>query len=315
MEHKRKFDEAIKKEEKDFRLLTDKNQLNDYINRIIAITTSVGYKKTPNDYRLLKMYNVTILDGVQRLIKKKSGTYYISTEEIFPFIDQAHRQTCHGGERRTYLKIKDTVANVTYRQVHLYIELCIICEKKRSKTKNNPRGAIRPLISSKFGERAQMDLIDMRNIGKSEYNYIFHYQDHFTKFSLLEPLKFKRAADIVHLLHKIFSIFGAPKILQSDNGCEFSTSSTISKSWPNVQLVRGAPRHPQSQGSVERANGDIENMLKSCIAEHNEDISDTDWIIYLNRVQFAKNIVYHRVIGMSPYKAVFGQDPLVLMRV
>ncbi len=45
-------------------------------------------------------------------------------------------------------------------------------------------------------------------------------------------------------------LFGAPFILQSDNGSEL-TSSVITELkglWPALHLVHGKPRHPQSQG-------------------------------------------------------------------
>ena len=39
--------------------------------------------------------------------------------------------------------------------------------------------------------------------------------------------------------------------------------------WPQLTmvqlLVRARPRHPQSQGSVERANGDIKDMLVNVV--------------------------------------------------
>ena len=44
-----------------------------------------------------------------------------------------------------------------------------------------------------------------------------HYQDHFTKFSVLRPLKSKRAAEVAYNLLDIFLLLGAPHILQSDN--------------------------------------------------------------------------------------------------
>jgi hypothetical protein len=35
--------------------------------------------------------------------------------------------------------------------------------------------------------------------------------------------------------------------------------------WPNVTLLLGKPRHPQSQGSMERANGDIKDIYGDCM--------------------------------------------------
>jgi transposase InsO family protein len=57
-------------------------------------------------------------------------------------------------------------------------------------------------------------------------------------------------------LMDIFLLFGAPHILQSDNGSEFTAQiiSDLKELWPELVIVHGKPRHPQSQGSVERGN-------------------------------------------------------------
>ena len=46
-------------------------------------------------------------------------------------------------------------------------------------------------------------------------------QDHLTKFCHLRPLKSKEAKEVARNLFEIFCQFGAPVILQSDNGKEF----------------------------------------------------------------------------------------------
>ena len=65
--------------------------------------------------------------------------------------------------------------------------------------------------------------------------------------------------------------------------------------------------HPQSQGSVERANVDIKEMIISWM----NDNDTTQWSEGLRVVQFQKNRSYHRVIDQSPYKALFGADPKI----
>ncbi|KRY09758.1 SCAN domain-containing protein 3, partial [Trichinella britovi] len=64
-------------------------------------------------------------------------------------------------------------------------------------------------------------------------------------------------------LLKIFLTFGAPSILQSDNGQEFSCViiAELKTCWPELKLVTGRPRHPQSQGAVERLNGVVQDKL------------------------------------------------------
>ena len=81
--------------------------------------------------------------------------------------------------------------------------------------------------------------------------------------SKLRPVTSKRAPEITYQLLDIFSIFGAPSILQSGNGREFVNSiiTELSAMWNGLKIVRGKPRHSQSQESVERANRDIKDML------------------------------------------------------
>jgi hypothetical protein len=62
--------------------------------------------------------------------------------------------------------------------------------------------------------------------------------------------------------------FGLPKILQSDNGNEFKNKLFVSEicDWEgSCKLVYGRPRHPQSQGLVEQANGTVEIMIGAMI--------------------------------------------------
>ena len=60
-------------------------------------------------------------------------------------------------------------------------------------------------------------------------------------------------------------------------------------------IVHGRPRHPQSQGSVERVNADVKEMLATWLSENNS----TQWSEGLRFIQFQKNRSYHRVIGLS----------------
>ena len=68
----------------------------------------------------------------------------------------------------------------------------------------------------------QVDLIDMQSQRDGEYRFIMNYQDHLTKFVCLRPLKSKTAEEVAYHLVDIFCDKGAPHILQSDNGREFS---------------------------------------------------------------------------------------------
>jgi len=61
------------------------------------------------------------------------------------------------------------------------------------------------------------------------------------------------AEKVAYQLVDIFFIFGAPLILQSNNGREFANKiiQNLADMWPGMKLVHGKPRHSQSHGSAE----------------------------------------------------------------
>jgi hypothetical protein len=75
--------------------------------------------------------------------------------------------------------------------------------------------------------------------------------------------------------------------------------------WKDVKIVHGKPRHSQTQGSVEKANQDIQNMLTAWM----QDNDSNKWSEGLPFIQFAKNTTYHEGIRQSPYEALFVVKP------
>ena len=142
------------------------------------------------------------------------------------------------------------------------------------------------------------DLIDYQSSPDGLYKYVLVAQDHATKFVVLRSLCTKEAPTVASHLFEIFCCFGAPKILHSDNGREFVNQviQELKTLWPELVLVNGKPRHPQSQGSVERANADIIKMIAAWMNDNNS----RHWLAGLPLVQFRKNTGLNRNLGMSP---------------
>ena len=165
--------------------------------------------------------------------------------------------------------------NITAESVILYLSLCVPCLKKSKVPK-------------------KVDLIDMPSQPDGDVKWILVYQDHLTKFVQLRPITSKLAPEIAHQLLDIFSIFGAPSILQSHNGREFVNSviTELSAIGDSLKIVHGKPRHSQSEGSVERANRDIEDMLVTWLQSN----STTHWGDGLRFIQIMKNRAYHEGI-------------------
>ncbi|XP_063889921.1 KRAB-A domain-containing protein 2-like isoform X3 [Scylla paramamosain] len=211
-------------------------------------------KKTSLQYRRLKRFDVIEIGVVQKLIassKNDEVRYYVPAPEIFEVIKTSHVAIGHGGRDRLKCEINRKYANVTADMIKLFLTMCEVCQSKKNKKK---RGLVsKPILHSELNSRCQVDLIDMQTQADGKYKFIMVYQDHLTKFVILRALQCKRAEEVAYHLVDIFLTFGAPCILQSDNGREFVNSviTSLASLWPELKIVHGKPRHSQSQGSVD----------------------------------------------------------------
>jgi len=232
----------------------------------------------------------------------------VTIEDSYDIIKRAHIATGYGGRDRMKCNLGAKYANITKEALELFKSYCITCQEKRKRNKTAGI-VVKPLLSSEFNSRRQVDLVDMQSLPQGQFKWIMLYQCHLTKFVILRALTSKRAAEVAFQLLDIFLLFGAPAILQSDNGSEFTAKviSELKELWPQLIMVHGKPRHPQSQGSVERANGDIKDMLHAWMADNKTQ----DWSVGLRFVQHQKNSAHHSGITRTSFKALFGTDPRV----
>ena len=102
---------------------------------------------------------------------------------------------------------------------------------------------------------------------------------------------------------------GPPLILQNDNGREFVNNviARLKNLWLDIVIVRGRPRHPQTQGSVERANQDVGKMLGNWMKHNRTDA----WSVGIYQIASEKNKRVNDTIGKSPYELLYGQNPRV----
>ena len=112
--------------------------------------------------------------------------------------------------------------------------------------------------------------MDFQSNSDGNYKFLMVYQDHLTQFCNIRALTSKHASEVAFNLIEVFTLFGEPHILQSDNGREFTALviSELKLMGPELVIVHGKPRHPQSQGSVERSNGDIQDMLTAWMRDN-----------------------------------------------
>lgn len=211
--------------------------------------------KTSCEHKLLKKSDVINIMDEEILIvpinEDKIIKYFVHNDELYTIIHASNISIGHGGRNRLERELQEKYKNITRDSIMLYLNLCKTCQKKGSTVKKGL--VVKPVVSTEMNARCQVDLIDMQAQPDGDYKFILIYQDYMTKFVLLRPLKYKRAEEVTYVLLGIFTTFGAPCILQSDNGREFVNRiiEELCSMWSELKIVHGKPRHSQSQGSVE----------------------------------------------------------------
>nr|XP_050041632.1 uncharacterized protein K02A2.6-like [Dermacentor andersoni] len=99
--------------------------------------------------------------------------------------------------------------------------------------------------------------------GPIEGKMVLVLVDSHTKWIEALPLKQATTTATIHCLRDIFSRFGVPRTIVSDNGTQF-TSREFATFVENNKMshVRTAPFHPQSNGAAERAVRTVKDGLR-----------------------------------------------------
>ena len=108
---------------------------------------------------------------------------------------------------------------------------------------------------------------------------------------------------------KIFFHFGQPRLLQSDNGKEFTAQviKDLKIMWPGLIIINGRPRHPQSQGLVERGN----STLCEILGKFMQDRNTSQWVSCLGPTIYSMNTSIAQGIKHTPFEVVYGQKPRI----
>lgn len=108
--------------------------------------------------------------------------------------------------------------------INQYCKEGVICQKSKL-----PAPQKVPLISIPIRKPWEMVAVDVLQVPTScqNHRHILVIQDYFTKWTEAIPLQNQTAATITRELVKVFSNYGLPEILYSDQGRNFE--STLSQ--------------------------------------------------------------------------------------
>lgn len=131
--------------------------------------------KSRHEYYLLSKYEVLQCGDVEkRQTPDEKPVYYVSIEDTFDIVKRAHVATGHGSRDRMSKELQVKYANIQRDTVELFKSLCQECQKKRKRPMT--KGVVvKPILSSGFSSRGQVDLIDMQSMSSRTYKWIMVY--------------------------------------------------------------------------------------------------------------------------------------------
>ena len=229
---------------------------------------------------------------------------YDDEERIAGIVQSTHVTSSHKGRDEVFRRISENYTGISKIKVGELVSTCQSCQLFTPLT-SNPR--IIPIRAHYVWERLQMDIVNISEYQQLNdgYCYLLNVIDCFSKYVFSTPLRQQTALAVHNYLEELFLVEGYPYILHSDNGKEFKNTLVQDLcTTNNIKFIYGQPRHPQTQGTIERVNQTItRSIIKSC---HESQT----WYKQLPKIISNYNRSFHRAIQATPFEVFKGKKIL-----
>ena len=137
-------------------------------------------KKTyPQVYKWQKAYCVTGDEDSLVLLKRPSnvgvdGTVDVNTLKRMTYLErvysdiQRNHVVDHSKGRTLHSHISEVIDNISKEVCKIFTDSCPLCVERQARTK--PVAGLKPIITSGFGKRGQVDLIDFQSMPDGSFN-------------------------------------------------------------------------------------------------------------------------------------------------
>ena len=258
-----------------------------------------------NEFYISDGLLVRSVEGRNKIIKR---AVVLPTSLIPKVLESLHAGPSggHMGITRTMHRIKERFFWPKMQEtVQNYVQNCPQCMQSKT-AKGQGKAPLKPIVVSEPFVFWAMDYMGPLPETCRGNKHLLVIGDHFSKWCEAFPTKDQKATTVAPILvSKLFSRFGPPDVLHSDQGTNFE--SNLMKDICNMMGIhksRTTAYHPQGDGQVERQNRTLQEILSTFVADH-----PGDWDLFVDLAVYAYNTSRHESTGFSPYEIVFGRTP------
>jgi hypothetical protein len=184
-----------------------------------------------------------------------------------------------------------------------YVTYCDPCQRAKSSkgldttAHREPQGLF-PL------DCVHIDIMPMSGVSLRENRVLLTMTDRDTRYNILVPLPDHTVETVVDAVFTyLFFAFGFPLEIVSDREFERTLLQEINERLLILHSMT-APYDPAGNGMAERPHKDINALLAAFGA------TEQDWDRFIPMIMFQLNSRFCKAIGMSPFLAMFGREPL-----
>jgi hypothetical protein len=253
-----------------------------------------------------------------RGLEKRGELWYRGDRLAIPAVDElrvaimheAHDAITsgHRGEEKTTQKIARRFWWPHLRRsVKFHINRCAACQ--RSKPNNQrPMGLLQPLpVPQTVWEEVSLDLVTGLPVTARGHDAIVVFVDRLSKMVHFVPIcKTITAEQLARVfVDHVYRLHGMPKSFVSDRDPRFTSHLwRTMMSMLGTKLKLSTAAHPQSDGSTERANRTMQEMLRAYAHPRGDE-----WDTHLPLLEFAYNDSVHKATGYTPFYLNLGHHP------
>ena len=200
------------------------------------------------------------------------------------------------------------------KDVTHFCKSCDTCQREGKGKRLPPAPLISVPVMSDPWTRIAIDIVGPLPVcPKTGNRFVLTCIDLATHYPEAIPLKQHTAVEVANALAQIFSHFGFPDEILSDQGTEFMSQLMQHFVFQfGISQIRASPYHPETNGSCERFHRTLKSMLRSMV-----DDFDGSWCECLPWVLFAYREIPVETLGFSPFELMYGypvRGPLSLLR-